>query len=83
VLSPEHANWPRRRTVIAAELGRLRSDVIALQEIVWDDRREIVELLGNEYDLVPHSARSPDGGRWRAFGRSATPRSSIFMSPGG
>jgi endonuclease/exonuclease/phosphatase family metal-dependent hydrolase len=61
LLSPEHADWPRRRTVLGSELRRLGPDIIALQEIIWGDAADIVELLGEEYYLIPHSARSSDG----------------------
>jgi endonuclease/exonuclease/phosphatase family metal-dependent hydrolase len=58
LLSPDHASWERRREVVRAGLATLRPDVIALQEIVQDDVRD---LLGDDYYVVPHSARSPDG----------------------
>jgi endonuclease/exonuclease/phosphatase family metal-dependent hydrolase len=62
LLSPEHADWPSRRTVIEAELRRLRPDLVALQECVRDTGYDqVAELLGEDYQIVRHSARSDDG----------------------
>lgn len=62
LLSPEHAGWPSRRTVIEAELRRLRPDLLALQECVRDaGRDQVVDLVGEDYEIVWHSARSDDG----------------------
>jgi endonuclease/exonuclease/phosphatase family metal-dependent hydrolase len=62
LLSPEHADWERRRDVLRAGLLELRPDVVALQETV---RRagydQAAELLGSDYRIVWHSARSADG----------------------
>jgi endonuclease/exonuclease/phosphatase family metal-dependent hydrolase len=58
LLSPDHADGKRRRAVVRAGLATLRPDLIALQEAVPDDARD---LLGDEYHVVEHSARSPDG----------------------
>ena len=35
LLSPDHADWNRRRDVLRSGLQDLRPDVIALQETVW------------------------------------------------
>ena len=71
LLSPEHANWDRRRDVLRDGLRRLRPDVVALQETVWGaGHDQAVDLLGPEYRVARHSARSADGvgavlaGRW-------------------
>ncbi|GAA4606257.1 endonuclease/exonuclease/phosphatase family metal-dependent hydrolase [Actinoplanes octamycinicus] len=56
LLSPEHADWPRRRPVLAAGIERLRPDLIAVQETA-----EARDVLGAEYHVVPHSARSGNG----------------------
>jgi endonuclease/exonuclease/phosphatase family metal-dependent hydrolase len=56
LLSPEHADWPRRRARIRDELRQLAPDVVALQECAGTDG-----LLGEEYRTVWHSRRSPDG----------------------
>lgn len=58
LLSPEHADWTRRRAAIRAGLRDLRPDVVALQEFVADDAGY---LLGDEYELVRHSRTSADG----------------------
>jgi endonuclease/exonuclease/phosphatase family metal-dependent hydrolase len=62
LLSPEHADWPSRRTVIEAELRRLRPDLVALQECVRDTGQDqVIDLVGEDYEIVWHSARSDDG----------------------
>jgi len=62
LLSPDHAHWHRRRGVIRSGLEELRPDVIALQETVWGNGYDqAADLLGAEYQVVRHSARSADG----------------------
>jgi endonuclease/exonuclease/phosphatase family metal-dependent hydrolase len=62
LLSPDHADWPSRRLPIRAELGRLRPDVVALQEcVLTPDYDQCADLLGSDYQIVWHSARSGDG----------------------
>ncbi len=62
LLSPGHADWPRRRAVIRAELRREGPDVIALQECAWGSGDDpALDLLGPDYTLVRHSGRSADG----------------------
>jgi endonuclease/exonuclease/phosphatase family metal-dependent hydrolase len=62
LLSPDHADWHRRRSVIQAGVARLRPDVIALQESVRGPAYDQVpDLLGSGYHVVHHSGRSPDG----------------------
>ncbi len=62
LLSPEHADWDRRRPVLAAGLRELRPDVAALQETVWGDGADqAAELLGPGYQVARHSGRSADG----------------------
>src|SRR4051812_49320937 len=56
LLSPEHANWERRRLVLQEGLAALRPDLIALQESVVAE-----DLLGPEYHVAQHSRRSDDG----------------------
>jgi endonuclease/exonuclease/phosphatase family metal-dependent hydrolase len=55
LLSPDQADWPRRRAVIAEGLERLEPDVVAFQEIADDD------LLGPGWSVVAHSQRSENG----------------------
>jgi endonuclease/exonuclease/phosphatase family metal-dependent hydrolase len=52
VLSPAHAEWPRRREVIRAGLAELDPDVLAVQEVAED----LSDRPG-----AWHSQRSPDG----------------------
>jgi endonuclease/exonuclease/phosphatase family metal-dependent hydrolase len=62
LLSPDHADWPRRRAVIRNGLHQLRPDVVALQETVWGHGYDQAsDLLGSDYQVVRHSARSSDG----------------------
>ena len=62
LLSPEHADWDRRRPVLTAGLRELRPDVAALQETVWGDGADqAAELLGPGYQVARHSGRSADG----------------------
>lgn len=57
VLSPGHADWDRRRTVLQAEFARLNPDVLALQEVVSTD------FLDSQYAVAWHGNRSADGVR--------------------
>jgi endonuclease/exonuclease/phosphatase family metal-dependent hydrolase len=62
LLSPDHADWDRRRPVIQAGIERLRPDLVALQETVWGQGHDqAADLLGPDYHLARHSARSADG----------------------
>lgn len=62
VLSPEHADWDRRRAVLRSRLREIRADVVALQETVRvPDFDAAADLLGPDYTLVHHSQRSADG----------------------
>jgi endonuclease/exonuclease/phosphatase family metal-dependent hydrolase len=62
LLSPDHADWPSRRVLIRAELRRLDPDLVALQECVLDPAYDqVTDLLGTNYQVVRHSARSADG----------------------
>jgi endonuclease/exonuclease/phosphatase family metal-dependent hydrolase len=62
LLSPDHADWDRRREVLRPGLRDLRPDVIALQETVWGKGYDqAADLLGDDYQVVRHSARSADG----------------------
>jgi endonuclease/exonuclease/phosphatase family metal-dependent hydrolase len=62
LLSPSHADWPRRRTLIQQGLRRLAPDVVALQECARTaDHDDAAELLGDAYQMIWHSRRSDDG----------------------
>jgi endonuclease/exonuclease/phosphatase family metal-dependent hydrolase len=62
LLSPSHADWPRRRALIRDGLRRLVPDVVALQECAWTiDQDDAAELLGKDYQTIWHSRRSDDG----------------------
>jgi len=62
LLSPSHADWPRRRTLIQEGLRRLVPDVVALQECArTDDRDDAADLLGDECQAIWHARRSDDG----------------------
>ncbi|TDC43856.1 endonuclease/exonuclease/phosphatase family protein [Micromonospora sp. KC213] len=62
LLSPDHAHWERRRSVLQAGLASLRPDLVALQETVWGDGYDQApDLLGPDYHIVRHSGRSADG----------------------
>jgi endonuclease/exonuclease/phosphatase family metal-dependent hydrolase len=56
LLSPDHADWPRRRAVIRNGLDQLRPDIVALQETVWGrgyDQRAIC------WDPITRSSGTP------------------------
>jgi endonuclease/exonuclease/phosphatase family metal-dependent hydrolase len=62
LLSPDHADWERRRPVLRDGLRALRPDLVAFQETVWgtgDD--QVADLLGPGYQVARHSGRSADG----------------------
>jgi endonuclease/exonuclease/phosphatase family metal-dependent hydrolase len=62
LLAPEHADWERRRPVLAAGLRHLRPDLVALQETVWGEGTDqVAELLGPGYQIARHSGRAADG----------------------
>ena len=62
LLSPDHADWPRRGPILRDELQRLQPDVVALQETVWGNGYDqAAELLGPDYRIARHSGRSADG----------------------
>jgi endonuclease/exonuclease/phosphatase family metal-dependent hydrolase len=62
LLSPDHADWERRREVLRAGLAELRPDLIALQETVWGNGYDqAADLLGAGYHIARHSGRSADG----------------------
>ncbi|SDM55961.1 endonuclease/exonuclease/phosphatase family protein [Allokutzneria albata] len=57
-----HQDWPRRRPVLIDGLRALRPDVLLLQEaVVTDDHDMVVDLLGDEFHVVHHRLREPDG----------------------
>jgi endonuclease/exonuclease/phosphatase family metal-dependent hydrolase len=62
LLSPDHADWNRRRRAIQAGIARLRPDLIALQETVKGAGYDQVPgVIGSAYHVVHHSRRSSDG----------------------
>lgn len=62
LLSPEHADWRRRRPVLRDGFARLRPDLVALQETVWGGGYDqAADLLGDGYHIARHSGRSADG----------------------
>ncbi len=62
LLSPEHADWNRRRPVLQAGLAALRPDVIALQEtVLGSGYDQAADLLGPDYQVARHPAPSADG----------------------
>jgi endonuclease/exonuclease/phosphatase family metal-dependent hydrolase len=61
LLSPDQAEWDRRREVIRSGLRKLRPDVVALQETVWGkDCDQASDLLGPDYEMARHASRSAD-----------------------
>jgi endonuclease/exonuclease/phosphatase family metal-dependent hydrolase len=62
LLAPQKGDYQRRRPVLAEGLGRLRPDVVTLQETVWGDGTDqATELLGPGYQVARHSGRAADG----------------------
>jgi endonuclease/exonuclease/phosphatase family metal-dependent hydrolase len=55
VLSPDHADWDRRRAVLQAEFARLAPDVVAVQEVTSTG------FLDPQYAVAWHSRKSADG----------------------
>ena len=54
VLSPEHGDWPTRRSLIQAGLAELDPDIVLLQEDTGD-------VLGEPWHSAAHSRPSADG----------------------
>jgi endonuclease/exonuclease/phosphatase family metal-dependent hydrolase len=47
LLSPDQADWKRRRPVLQAGIRELRPDLVALQETVWGNGYDqAADLLG-------------------------------------
>jgi endonuclease/exonuclease/phosphatase family metal-dependent hydrolase len=62
LLSPDHADWDRRRLVLQDGFARLKPDVVALQETVsGSGYDQAADLLGTEFHVTRHSGRSDDG----------------------
>jgi endonuclease/exonuclease/phosphatase family metal-dependent hydrolase len=62
LLSPQHADWERRRPVLRDGLSELQPDLVAFQETVWGDGDDqAADLLGPGYQVARHSRRSADG----------------------
>jgi endonuclease/exonuclease/phosphatase family metal-dependent hydrolase len=56
------ADWPARRAVLAAGLGTLAPDLVALQEtVVTDTYDQVTDLLGEGYHVVHQQRREADG----------------------
>ena len=61
-LYAEHADWERRRAVVAARLHELRPDLIAFQEaVVRPAYDQAADVLPEAYHVHHHSARADDG----------------------
>ncbi|MGY0488133.1 endonuclease/exonuclease/phosphatase family protein [Streptomyces sp. WG-D5] len=58
VLAPEYADGPARRRALHAALAEAAPDVLALQEVVADDVRD---LTADGWRVVPHPRAGPDG----------------------
>jgi hypothetical protein len=56
LLSPDHADWERRRAVLRDGLGALRPDVVAFQETVWGTDDDQVAGLAGDFDDPPDAA---------------------------
>jgi endonuclease/exonuclease/phosphatase family metal-dependent hydrolase len=62
LLSPDHADWDRRRPAIKAGIAKWQPDLIALQEAVQGaGYDQVPDVLGSAYHVVHHSRRSSDG----------------------
>jgi endonuclease/exonuclease/phosphatase family metal-dependent hydrolase len=61
ILSSDRADWERRREAARAGLQVLRPDIVALQETTpGQAHNQVTDLLGPEYHVVEHPARSGD-----------------------
>ncbi|HEY7591603.1 MAG TPA: endonuclease/exonuclease/phosphatase family protein [Actinophytocola sp.] len=55
-------DWPDRRPALVTGLRKLDPDIVLFQEaIVTDDYDQPTDLLGDEYEIVHHKIREPDG----------------------
>jgi hypothetical protein len=55
LLSPDHADYQRRREVLRDGLQRLRPDVVALQGTVWGNGLDqAADLLGPDHRIARH-----------------------------
>jgi len=61
VLGPAHADWSRRRPVLARALTELSPDIVALQEIAIGSGRAVAELLGPGYNVRGFAHTAGDG----------------------
>jgi endonuclease/exonuclease/phosphatase family metal-dependent hydrolase len=62
LLSPDHGDWGRRRSVLQAGIANSGPHLIALQETVWGNGYDqALDLLGADYHVIRHSGRSADG----------------------
>jgi endonuclease/exonuclease/phosphatase family metal-dependent hydrolase len=90
LLSPDHADWERRRLVLRDGLRALVPDVVAFQETVWGaGYDQVADLLGPGFQVARHSGRSADGvgaamasrwplGRVREVDLHVSPRTADF-----
>jgi endonuclease/exonuclease/phosphatase family metal-dependent hydrolase len=61
ILSPDRANWERRRQVARSGLRAIRPDIVALQETTPGQARDqATDLLGPGYHVAEHPSRSED-----------------------
>ncbi len=84
--------WDKRRGVLADGVRELAPDLIAFQEAIrTDDYDQVVDLLGDGYEIAHQEAREPDGqgvtiaSRWRLhdvheLDLHVTPRTSDFAA---
>ena len=61
ILSPDQANWERRRQAARPGLRALQADVLALQETTPGHAQDqLTDLLGREYHVAENPVRSGD-----------------------
>lgn len=57
-----HGDWPARRAVLRGALRGLAPDLAVLQEtVVHEGYDQVVDLLGDGYQVVHQQGRTPDG----------------------
>jgi endonuclease/exonuclease/phosphatase family metal-dependent hydrolase len=62
LLTPQHADWPRRRRVLTDGVRKLRPDLVAFQEISSAGGNDgVAELLGPGFQAAWHPGSSEDG----------------------
>jgi mRNA deadenylase 3'-5' endonuclease subunit Ccr4 len=64
ILSPDQANWERRRQAVRTGLRALQPDVLALQETTPGHAQDqLTDLLGPEYHVVENPGSLRGHGR--------------------